>query len=194
MERKSGIILEEYNPAWHTTFEQLKSVYQECLQDLVVSIEHVGSTSVVGLAAKPIIDIDLVIESKETMNKVIEKLIHLGYRHQGDLGITGRESFKRLSDTTPLVANRRTWPPHHLYACLQGNTGLRNHLQFRNYLRQHPEKISEYARLKKQLATLYPFDMDQYVAGKTGFITEILKQTGISQSEIDQIVVQNKVK
>ncbi len=194
MKSDTNIIIEAYNPSWSSTFEQLKLVYQACLQDLVLAIEHVGSTSVVGLAAKPIIDIDLVVENEAAMKKVIAQLSTLGYQHRGDLGIVGREAFGRTSEKTPQVASEREWPAHHLYACLKGSTPLRNHLLFRDYLRAHPAKVSEYTQLKKQLAALYPTNMEEYVAGKTGFITSILKETGISQVEIDQILKQNNVK
>ncbi len=193
MERQAKIILEAYNPSWNSTFEQLKLVYQACLQDLVLAIEHVGSTSVTGLIAKPILDIDLVVEDESTMKKVIQKLGSLGYEHQGDLGIVGREAFKRTSDTTPRVASNREWPAHHLYACLSGCTSLRNHLLFRDYLRVHPAAVKAYAQLKQHLAALYPTEIDQYVAGKTTFIATVLKQAGMDQAEIDRISEQNAV-
>lgn len=194
MKRDTKIIIEAYTPSWSSTFEQLKVVYQVCLQDLVVAIEHVGSTSVAGLAAKPIVDIDLVVEDEPTMKKVISQLATIGYQHLGDLGIVGREAFGRSSKKTPPVASQREWPAHHLYACLKGSTPLRNHLMFRDYLRAHPATVSEYTQLKKQLAALDPTNMEEYIAGKTSFITSILKVTGISQVEINQILIQNNVK
>ena len=194
MKRDASIVIEAYNPGWSRTYEQLKLIYQACLQDLILAIEHVGSTSVVGLAAKPILDIDLVVEDAAAMKKVIVKLASIGYQHQGDLGILGREAFKRSSAKTAQSASQGEWPAHHLYACLKGSTPLRNHLLFRDYLRTHPAKVIEYAQLKKQLATLYATNMDEYVAGKTGFITTCLKEAGISQVEIDQIIGQNSLK
>jgi GrpB-like predicted nucleotidyltransferase (UPF0157 family) len=194
MERDTSIIIEEYNPGWSRTYEQLKLIYQACLQDLILAIEHVGSTSVVGLAAKPILDIDLVVADESAMEKVIIKLTSLGYQHRGNLGIAGREAFRRSSEKTPRSASQRDWIAHHLYACLKGSTPLRNHVLFRDYLRTHPAKVIEYAHLKKQLAALYPTNIDAYVAGKTGFITTCLKETGIGQVEIDLIIGQNGMK
>ncbi|UOQ69140.1 GrpB family protein [Hymenobacter volaticus] len=193
MKRDTRIVIEAYNPRWSSTYEELKLLYQASLQDLLLAVEHVGSTSVVGLAAKPILDIDLVVADEAAMQKVISKLALIGYQHQGDLGIVGREAFKLNSANTPYSAFQREWPAHHLYACLTGSTPLRNHLLFRDYLRTHRAKVSEYGQLKKQLATLYPTNIPEYVAGKTAFITTCLKQAGISQDEVDQIIRQNNV-
>lgn len=191
---KKVIVIEEYTPDWRESFEQLKLLYQACLQDLILAIEHVGSTSVAGLAAKPVVDIDLVVEDEAAMRKVISQLATLGYHHRGDLGIVGREAFRLNREKMPGGAFKREWPAHHLYACLKGSSPLQNHLLFRDYLRAHPGKVIEYARLKKKLAAQYPTNMEAYVAGKTGFITRCLKEAGISQVEIDQMVVQNKAK
>jgi GrpB-like predicted nucleotidyltransferase (UPF0157 family) len=133
------------------------------------------------------------VEDEPTMKKVIARLSTLGYQHRGDLGILGREVFKQTSQKTPCVASGREWPTHHLYACLKGSTSLRNHLLFRDYLQKNPVMVKEYTRLKKQLAARYPSDINQYVAGKTSFITTILKQAGMSQIEINQIREQNSL-
>ena len=94
-----------YNPTWKTAFLELQAMLQGILGDLVLSIEHVGSTSVEGLAAKPIIDIDVVMESYEVFPSIVERLAAAGFEHRGDLGIAGRLQAhlrRRLHGLSPL--------------------------------------------------------------------------------------------
>ncbi len=186
------VVIEPYNPDWAKTFAGLKSIYQKHLIGLIIEVEHVGSTAVVGLVAKPVIDIDIIIDSRAKLPAVIERLLQLGYNHAGDLGITDREAFKRVSDLSPTDGSLRIWPKHNLYVCPIESVSLKNHLQLRDFLRANPERAKEYGELKKQLAAKYPNDMDRYVEGKTAFIIEILKTFGFNQSELQNITLQNK--
>lgn len=136
------------------------------LGDLAVAIEHVGSTAVPGLAAKPIIDLDVVVASAEDIPEAIERLARLGYYHQGDLGIPGREAFRSPGGA----------PEHHLYLCPQDSPELRRHLAFRDYLRSHPEAAEEYAELKRALAQRFPDRRSDYTAGKAAWIAGILSR------------------
>ncbi|WP_433942813.1 GrpB family protein [Paenibacillus sp. SN-8-1] len=95
------VIIEKYNDDWPLKFLELQEILREHLDDLALSIEHVGSTSVPGLASKPIIDLDIVIDSMELLPQVIKKLNNLGYIHEGDLGIENREAFARTDDSVP---------------------------------------------------------------------------------------------
>jgi len=192
MVKNKAIFIEEYSPDWPSAFSQLQSVYRARLGSYVVGIEHVGSTSVEGLAAKPVLDIDLIIEDSHLLPPVITVLEALGYQHVGDMGIPGREAFRRTSDRTPLNGSTHSWPPHNLYVCLAGSISLKNHLAFRNYLRTHPDKAQTYGELKKQLAAAHPYDIDGYVEGKTTFITGILKEMGFDTASLNEITKQNK--
>ena len=187
------IVIEEYSSGWPLAFAQLQSVFRSYLGSYVAAVEHVGSTSVEGLPAKPIIDIDLIIEDSALLKPVITVLQDLGYQHVGDMGITGREAFKRKSSLTPVDGSSRSWPAHHLYVCTAGNISLKNHLAFRNYLRSHPPKAKAYGELKKRLAKENPDNIDAYVSGKTEFITGILKEMGFDAAELDDITRQNKL-
>jgi GrpB-like predicted nucleotidyltransferase (UPF0157 family) len=178
------IIIEEYSPTWASTFQQLRSVYLTHLAGVIMEVQHVGSTAVIGLAAKPIIDIDLVISTKDHLDVVIKKLHLLGYHHQGDLGITDRDAFKRSSDHVPFDPHTHIWPKHHLYVCTVDSIGLRNHLAFRDFLRSHPEKAAAYGDLKKRLAAAHPYDIDQYIVGKTPFVTSVLQAAGFDQQSL----------
>jgi GrpB-like predicted nucleotidyltransferase (UPF0157 family) len=135
-------------------------------------IEHVGSTAVPGLAAKPILDIDIVVRDETALAAVIEELKGMGYAHEGDLGLPGRAAFRFESEE---AARTRMWPPHHLYACIEGTPELVRHLAFRDYLRKNPRAVDEYSALKQRLAARYPWDRTRYSDAKGPFITEILR-------------------
>jgi GrpB-like predicted nucleotidyltransferase (UPF0157 family) len=123
----------DYDPHWPETFETLRSRIWTAVGDVASSVEHVGSTSVPGLAAKPIIDISIVVPERSDVPTGISRLATLGYVHRGDLGIAGREAF----------ANPDGLPMHNLYLCPRDSVALANHLAIRNYLRTHPEAVRD---------------------------------------------------
>lgn len=172
----------DYDPSWPAQFEILRSRIWGAVGDLAVSVEHVGSTSVPGLAAKPIIDIDVVVPSIADVGMVIERLATLGYRQRGDLGIEGREAFESPSGL----------PAHHLYACVRGSTALNNHLTVRDWLRRDPAAAAQYGLLKKRLAEFSPTDMDKYIAGKTGFLLGVLRKAGFPEHALTAIAEVNR--
>ena len=156
----------EYDPAWATEFAHLRLQLLNAVKDLGASVEHVGSTAVPGLAAKPILDIDVVLSSSLQVPEAIARLAEIGYEHQGDLGIAGREAFASPSHT----------PAHHLYLVVRGSEPWRNHIQFRDYLQQHPESAQAYTALKRSLAERFQNERDKYTEGKTEFITHALRR------------------
>jgi GrpB-like predicted nucleotidyltransferase (UPF0157 family) len=177
-----SIVIVEYDPLWMTTFEDLRQNIWPAVSDLAMSIEHVGSTSVPGLAAKPIIDMTVVVRSGGDVPTAVNRLAGLGYVHQGNLGIDGREAFR-----SPAAA-----PRHHLYLCATGSLALRNHLAVRGYLRAHPEIARQYGDLKKTLASQYPEDIDAYTEGKTAVILKILGEAGLQPDELTSIERANR--
>jgi GrpB-like predicted nucleotidyltransferase (UPF0157 family) len=187
------ILIEEYNASWALEFQQLRSVYLRHLGDVITDIQHVGSTSVAGLAAKPIIDIDLIIINKDNLDTVIEKLQLLGYHHLGDLGISDREAFKPGSGQVPYDGYSRSQPKHNLYVCLANSDSLKNHIAFRDFLRSNPEKARAYGNLKKRLASENPYDIDRYVERKTPFIIEVLRQVGFDEVSLSRITKDNRI-
>ncbi len=188
------IIVIDYDPKWKIQFEELKSVLINHIGNEKITIEHVGSTSIQGMSAKPIIDLDIIIEhDNELMKDVIQKLREIGYNHVGDLGVTGREAFKRVSSKTPDTGTDKNWFEHHLYLGKEGSIGLQNHIRFRNYMRNHPEKVKEYGELKIKLAKKHPYDIDAYVDGKTDFILRVLDKTGMNKEDRDQIDSENRL-
>lgn len=168
-----NIVVLPYDEKWRKAFEDIKSELDVVLKDLVISIEHVGSTSVEGLSAKPIIDIDVVIEDRSKLDAVIAALGTIGYAHEGDQGIPGREAFKY--DGKDHLMN------HHLYVCCKDASELKRHVSFRDYLREHPEAVREYSRVKEEGACLFPHDIDSYIEYKSPFIESIYKELGLSK-------------
>lgn len=160
------VLVVDYDPHWPALFAALRERIVPVLGELVIAVEHVGSTSVLGLAAKPIIDMDVVVATAADVPGAIAGLAELGYPHLGDLGITGREAFRSPGHL----------PRHHLYLCAADADEYHRHLRFRDYLRTHPEARDAYAELKRSLAVEFRDDRDAYTEGKTGFIRNILKR------------------
>ena len=149
----------------------IKDELTSALGQLAMRIEHIGSTSVEGLSAKPIIDIDVVIKDYAEFEEVVSILGAIGYRHEGDLGIAGREAFK--------YDGKDHLRKHHLYVCPEDSPELKRHIAFRDYLRTHSDAVRQYSRIKEEGARLYPYDIDRYIEHKTPFIEKIYKEIGI---------------
>ena len=161
------IVVEPYREAWEQDFTAIAAELWNAVGDLALRIEHVGSTAVPGLSAKPIIDIDIVIPGESSFETVVSRLAGIGYRHEGDLGIPGREAFD--------YSGKEHLQKHHLYVCPEDSPELRRHIAFRDYLRSHPEAVKEYSRVKEEGARLYPDDIEGYIAHKAPFIEKIYR-------------------
>ena len=170
MKTKKVIVL-PYDVAWESAFEAIRAEIQTALGDLMLGIEHVGSTSVKGMSAKPCIDIDVVIRDYSVFDAVVQKLDAIGYIHEGDLGIQDREAFK-YADKPHLML-------HHLYVCPQYSEELRRHITFRDFLRRTPEAVRKYSLVKEKAAELFPDEINQYIAFKAPCIEELYKECGL---------------
>ena len=177
----SAVNVEEYNSKWASWFESLKNQLLPSVKEYALSIEHVGSTSIPGLLAKPVIDMDIVIDNVKNLNPIIRALESLGYTHRGNLGIEGREAFR-------IPAHQFK---HNLYVCLQDCTSLKNHLILRDHLRSHPEARNQYGELKRRLANT-SLTIDEYVEGKTSFIVDILSKNGMDAKDLEAIKNSNQ--
>jgi len=169
-------VVQDYDPEGPHVFEELRASIWAVASDVAITIEHVGSTAVEGLAAKPIIDMDVVVAQDDVAAGIV-RLVELGYEHRGDLGIAGREAFRSPAGS----------PRHHLYLCPSGNEALANHLAIRDYLRANPRAASAYGALKKRLAREFPNDIDGYVDGKTGFLVGVLRAIGFDEGVLQDM-------
>jgi len=161
----SPIVVADYDETWPARFAEVAHPVRDAVADLGAEVEHVGSTSVPGLAAKPVIDVDVVVRSPDDVAVAIERLRSLGYVYQGDKGVGGREAFM--------------WPPgsepHHLYVVVAGSQPHSDHVRFRDYLRQHPDVANEYAALKRSLAEEHRDDRLGYTDAKSEFVAGVLR-------------------
>ncbi|HWO72850.1 MAG TPA: GrpB family protein [Dehalococcoidia bacterium] len=162
------MLVEPYNPEWPRWFTQIQAVLHRALAGTYYAIEHVGSTAVPGMTAKPIIDIDVVLRGG-AFEDVKRRLEAIGYQHRGDQGVAGREAF-RLLEGNLLGA----LPPHHLYVLEADAEELRRHRAFRDYLISHPEAAQRLSELKWSLAERVHGDRDAYQAGKSALVEEIV--------------------
>lgn len=160
-------LVERYNAAWPQWFEAIKSYLETGLDGLEYGIEHTGSTAIPGMTAKPIIDLIIVIEPG-AFGVVRERLAALGYRHRGNLGITGREAFE-LMDAEALLA----LPAHHLYVCERGAHELRKQVAFRDFLRREPAWREQLSQTKWELCLRHNNHRQAYIAGKDALVQEI---------------------
>lgn len=164
----------DYDPSWPDRFQALRSEYAAALAEAgvpVVAIEHVGSTSVPGLAAKPVIDCDIVVAA-EDVEAASAVLVGLGFEPLGELGIPQRWAFgepERLSGTNT-------------YVIVAGSLSLRNHLAVRDVLRADRRLRDEYGRIKKQVGAQAP-DIYAYGAGKNAMVQRILEAAGIGEDD-----------
>jgi len=166
----------DYDPHWAKLFETLRSGILPVVADVAISIEHVGSTAVPGLPAKPVIDMDVVV-LESNVRIAIKRLATLGYVHRGDLGIPHREAFHVPPGS----------PRHHLYLCTSNSLALRNHLVIRDCLRANSLIRDEYGELKRRLAEQHRDDIDSYIAAKTDFLLAILRDHGFTDDILGNI-------
>lgn len=160
----SPIEVVPYDPAWPRQFEAIRERLLAAAGHICIGIEHVGSTSVPGLDAKPVIDIDIVISSRLLFPAVRDSLHGAGYTHRGNLEIPGREAFQRPADAYP----------HHLYVCSVDTPNLHDHMVLRDTLRDRPDLRDRYSAIKREMAARHPHDIDAYIDGKGPLIAEIM--------------------
>ncbi len=165
------ITVTDYNPLWTKKFEEESILIKNIIADNCIAIYHIGSTSVTGLAAKPIIDIMVVVKSLEKVDDVAEDFLKIGYEYLGEFGIAGRRYLRKGGD-------ERTHQIHIFQADDWNNIG--RHLAFRNYMRTHKKERDEYAKIKIDLAHKFPYDIDGYCDGKENFVRE-MEELALSQ-------------
>ncbi len=156
-----------YDPQWPAVFAALRDRAGGALGGLATTIEHIGSTSVLGLAAKPIIDLVVVVAPADVPD-AIARLVSIGYEHRGTLGVAGRDAFRELPGD----------PPHHLYLSPADSEELRAQLRFRDRLRADADLAARYATLKRELAVRFRNDRMGYTDAKSEFVMGASSEVG----------------
>lgn len=153
-----------FQPQWAMEYRKEAQKMKRILEEILIEIHHIGSTSVVGLSAKPIIDIMPVVTSIHKVDEYNQAFEALGYTCMGEYGIPGRRFFlKGEIDRT-----------HHIHVFEQSNhIDIERHLALRDYLWAHSEVASEYGMLKSRLATQFPYDIEGYCEGKDAFVKQM---------------------
>jgi len=167
----------EYNSKWTEYFQQIENILKSNLSKYA-KIEHIGSTAITGMWAKPIIDIVIVINSPEDFIETKNELEKIGYSHHGDQGIIGREVFKRNINFQNEILDNIS---HHLYVCTIDNEEYKRHTLFRNYLNKHEKARNEYNNIKKEIIhKIGNEDRKEYVSIKATqynwFFEKVLKE------------------
>lgn len=164
-----------YDPSWQTRFEEEAGKLTRLFGEELVAIYHIGSTSVEGLAAKPIIDLMPVVRDIERVDAYTERMEALGYRGLGEYGIPKRRYFRKGEDVRTV----------HVHIFEDGSPDVVRHLAFRDYLRAFSEVRDEYGALKQQLAEQHPDDMEGYIQGKHDWVvgTERLASIWYEESQ-----------
>jgi putative glutamine amidotransferase len=162
--RTRSYAIHGYDPTWPSRFESEAARIRKVLGDRAVRVEHVGSTSVPGLAAKPTIDIQVSVPSMMPRNAYTDPLVGLGYRWALDPWTDEHEFFSR---------DEHGERAFHVHVCATGSEWERRHIAFRDWLRANPDDAASYERLKRDLAELHPRDTYTYAAAKTEFIAKI---------------------
>ena len=156
-----------YDPLWPRLFEAERERVEAVLGAWAVAVEHVGSTAVPGLDAKPVVDLLVGLGCMGDAGRCVRPLVGVGYEHRGEAGIPGRLFFRKFR------AGRRAY---HLHLTVLGGKFWNEHLLFRDQLRAHPRTAAEYARLKHELAARAGDDRAAYTAAKGRFVRDVLER------------------
>lgn len=156
--------LRPHDEAWHQLFAEEATRLRNAMGGYALAIEHVGSTAVCGLSAKPIIDIAVAVREIADAESCVLPLEKIGYAYRGEQGIPGRHFFTKGETRT-----------HHLHLVATDSDLWKNHLLFRDYLRQNPGVAAEYETLKTALAFEYEDNREAYTEGKAAFIESVLR-------------------
>ena len=164
------VIVVEYDPVWPSLFEEEKARLLAVVGDHIEDIQHIGSTAVPGLGAKPIIDIQMSLRDLALVEKCVGPLESIGYEYLGEYGVPGRPFFHKPA-RRPFA--ERT---HHLQIVEKGGEEWRKVLLLRDSLRAHPEVAQQYHLLKRALASQFGTDRVGYTEAKTAFVRSVLEK------------------
>ncbi len=162
-ERLRKVEVEPYQEKWPRMFLEEAEKLREIFTGEILEIHHIGSTSVPGLQAKPIIDIMPVVKDISNVDSFNEEMKHIGYTPKGENGIPMRRYFEKGGDQRS----------HHVHFYEEGSREIKRHLAFRDYLRTHPYEKQQYGEVKQRLAQQFPYDIAAYIQGKEQLVGEI---------------------
>ncbi len=177
MPRKIEIV--PYDPDWPKVYRKEIKLVSDVLVSNLTAAHHIGSTAVPGLAAKPTIDILLVVRDLEALDASKGLMIALGYQPKGENGIAGRRYFNKVVGDDHLF---------HIHAFGEGHPDIKKHLDFRDYLIAHPAITNDYQALKEKLAAKFKDEPSKYTAGKADFISAVVVQAAAWRAGLNKLV------
>ncbi len=176
------IILADYDPAWPVLFAEEEVWLREAIGEWAADIQHVGSTAIPGIAAKPIIDIAIHLRSLLDGFKCITPLVELGYECLGEYGIPGRIYFRKGTSTPlPGQSHGGVGRTHQIHMYETGHEQYEKQIVFRDYLRSRAEAAREYEGLKRELAVRHAGDLEAYAMAKSDFVREVLRRARLER-------------
>ena len=168
MALKRGIVeLVNYDQTWQNDYKNEEKLLKKVLKDEIIEIHHIGSTSIPGLQAKPVIDILIVINDLKKIDKIEEKLKKYDYENRGQQGVEDRYFFAKGPEEAR---------SHYIHFTEPNSATYYNQIYFKKYLLEHPEYIKKYCELKQELASKYANERPKYTKGKNEFITDVIKK------------------
>ena len=170
--KRGTVKLVPHNQKWLELFEGEKQLLKNTFGDTIIAIEHVGSTAIPGIPAKPIIDMNIGVESLKIARSMKEKFEKLGYEHRPFVPGHTKEDLKWQELYVKGPEAKRT---HHAHVTVYGNNYWKTDLLFRDHLRKNPARAKQYAELKEELAEKYADDRGTYTKNKEKFILETLE-------------------
>jgi len=159
------VVVGPYDARWPEEFERAAGEVRAVVGENLLAIHHIGSTSIPGIHAKPVIDMLAVVAELDALDRRGAEMRRIGYEVMGEFGIAGRRYFRRDD-----AAGRRT---HQVHAFADGSPHVTRHIAFRDFMRAHPSLAQEYSDLKRRLAAAHPHDIEAYMDGKDAFIKEM---------------------
>lgn len=166
-DQKRTYSIESYDPVWVTKFEQIKKMLEEVFGNKALAIEHIGSTSIPGMKAKPLIDVLMIVEKLESFNAEREIMASKSYEWAENYIFPDTQIFYKTDNGDRKIEN--------IHVCVKDSFKAKQFVLMRDYLRNHPEKAKEYSELKEKLNKEFPDDYPAYRAAKNDFLQEIEK-------------------
>jgi GrpB-like predicted nucleotidyltransferase (UPF0157 family) len=185
------VIVEPHKSEWDVEFQRVRHDLHDILKDIpILSIEHVGSTAIPGLPAKPILDIDIVV-TPDILTATRAAMAAAGYQDLGEMGVPGRVAFRQpghersQAATGPIDRTKET--RRNTYVVLEGSVSLKNHRDLKRVLFQDAALRQEYGDVKMRLAEEELEDVDEYCRGKNEILLKILKSAGWNEEELEEV-------
>lgn len=188
------VFIQPYDPIWAAKFQEAKAALEGILVGVpYTSIEHVGSTSIIGMPAKPVLDIDIIV-TLQTLPAVRAAMVKAGYLDNGEMGVPGRFVFRQpgYAQFDPASGHSADGEMRrNTYAMVEGCVSLKNHLDVRRILQEDEDLRKEYAFVKRELAGRDFLNMDEYTIGKNAVWVKIVKKAGWSEEEMEEVIKSN---